>query len=244
VAAQPKRGMPGLGASVVVTALLMGAAGYAALYIAPTERSMGQIQRIFYMHMPSGINAFIAFFIAFIANIFYLAKRSPKADWLAVSAAEVGLALITVMLVTGPIWAKPVWGVWWVWDARLTSTFVLWVMYVSYLLLRGLIDDPERKATVSAVYGIFAFLDVPLVYMSTRWFRTQHPAPVVFGGPNSGLAPRIWQVLLFCMIAFAALMLVMLRLRYKLEQLRHEVAEMQVEAEQLAPAESLPTAAH
>jgi heme exporter protein C len=117
-------------------------------------------------------------------------------------------------------------------------------MYVSYLLLRGLIDDPERKATVSAVYGIFAFLDVPLVYMSTRWFRTQHPAPVVFGGPNSGLAPRIWQVLLFCMIAFAALMLVMLRLRYKLEQLRHEVAEMQVEAEQLARAESLPTATH
>jgi ABC-type transport system involved in cytochrome c biogenesis permease subunit len=154
VAAQTKRGLPGLGASVALTALLMGAAGYAALYIAPTERSMGQIQRIFYMHMPSGINAFMAFFIAFIANIFYLAKRSPKADRLAVSAAEVGLALITVMLVTGPIWAKPVWGVWWVWDARLTSTFVLWVMYVSYLLLRGLIDDPERKATVSAVYAM------------------------------------------------------------------------------------------
>ncbi len=239
MAAQTKRELPGLGLSVALTAILMAAAGYAALYIAPTERTMGQIQRIFYMHMPSGINAFIAFFVAFIANIVYLVKRSPKADWLAVSAAEVGLALISVMLITGPIWAKPVWGVWWVWDARLTSTFVLWVMYVSYLLLRGLIDDPERKAIVSAVYGIFAFLDVPLVYMSTRWFRTQHPAPVVFGGPNSGLAPRMSQVLVFCMIAFAALMLIMLRLRYKLEEMRHEVMELQMEAAQLSP-ESLP----
>jgi len=228
---QRSRGIPGLGVSVLASALLMGAAGYAALYVAPTERSMGDIQRIFYFHMPSGIIAFIAFTITFVANILYLVNRAPKSDWLGVSSAEVGVAFTTVMLVTGPIWGKPVWGVWWVWDARLTTTFILWVLYICYLLLRGLLDDPERKATVSAVFGVFAFLDVPLVYMANRWFRTQHPAPVLLGGQNSGLAPEMKWVLLFCFIALTGLMLILLRVRYQLEALRYEVSEMKVIAD-------------
>ncbi len=126
--------------------LLLGVAAYCALFVAPTEATMGLIQRIFYFHVPFGWSAFVAFAISFVSSIAYLRSRAPKWDWLAVSSAEVGLPFVTVMLVTGPIWAHPVWGIWWTWDARLTSTFVLWVLYVCYLLLRTLIDEPERRA--------------------------------------------------------------------------------------------------
>jgi len=218
--------LPALGVS-----LLLAVAGYAALFLAPTERTMGLIQRIFYFHVPSAWTAFAAFFVVFVANIGYLLERERKWDWLGVSGAEVGLAFCTVVLVTGPIWAKPVWGIWWTWDARLTSTFVLWVLYVSYLLLRTLLTDAERRATVSAVFGIFAFLDVPLVYMSIRLWRTQHPQPVIAGGRGSGLDPRMWQVFLTCWAALLALMVLLLLQRYRLEALRHEVEEMAIEGE-------------
>jgi heme exporter protein C len=133
--------------------------------------------------------------------------------------------------VTGPIWAKPVWGIWWTWDARLTTTFVLWLLYVSYLLLRTLVSDAERRAIVSAVFGIFAFLDVPLVYMSIRLWRTQHPQPVIAGGTGSGLDPQMWRVFLICWAALLALMVLLLRQRYRLEALRHEVEELAIERE-------------
>ena len=143
---------------------------------------MGVIQRIFYFHVPSWWTAFVAFAIVVVSNVAYLRGRKPKWDWLGVSAAEVGVAFVTVGLVTGPIWAHPVWGIWWTWDARLTSAFVLWVLYVSYLLLRNLIEEPERRAVVSAVFGIFAAVDIPLVYFSIWFFRTQHPQPVIGDG--------------------------------------------------------------
>ncbi len=215
----------------VGVAVLLVLAGYAALFVAPTERTMGLVQRIFYFHVPSAWTAFLAFFLTFVANIGYLVERDPKWDWLGVSAAEVGLAFCTVVLVTGPIWAKPVWGIWWTWDARLTSTFVLWVLYVSYLLLRTLVTDAERRAIVSAVFGIFAFLDVPLVYLSIRLWRTQHPQPVIAGGRGSGLDPRMWQVFLTCWAALLGLMVLLLLQRYRLEALRHEVEEMAIEAD-------------
>ena len=222
------------GTHCVVTlaaAALIAVAGYAALFLAPTERTMGLVQRIFYFHVPSAWTAFVAFLVVFVANIAYLLRRKPQWDWLGVSAAEVGLAFCTVVLVTGPIWAKPVWGIWWTWDARLTSTFVLWVLYVSYLLLRTLVGEAERRAVVSAVFGIFAFLDVPLVYMSIRWWRTQHPQPVIAGGGGSGLDPQMWRVFLICWAALLALMVLLLRQRYRLEALRHQVQEITVEAE-------------
>src|SRR6266849_4039477 len=217
--------------TTLIVAALIGIAGYAALFLAPTERTMGLIQRIFYFHVPSAWAGFVAFFITFIASVAYLLRRAPKWDWLAVSSAEVGVAFFTVVLVTGPIWAKPVWGIWWTWDARLTSTFVLWVLYLSYLLLRTLVTDAERRAVVSAVFGIFAFLDVPLVYMSIRWWRTQHPQPVIAGGSGSGLDPQMWRVFLTCWAALLGVLIVLLRQRYQLESLRHTVEEMTVEAE-------------
>jgi len=213
-------------------AALLFVAGYAALFVAPTERTMGVVQRIFYFHVPSAWTAFVAFFIVFIANIAYLTRRRQQWDWLAVSAAEVGLAFCTVVLVTGPLWAKPVWGIWWTWDARLTSTLVLWLLYLTYLLLRTLVDDPARRAIVSAVFGIFAFLDVPLVYMSIRWWRTQHPQPVIAGGEGSGLDPLMWRVFLLCWVALLGLMALLIRQRYRLERARHELAELSLAADE------------
>jgi heme exporter protein C len=211
---------------------LLSAATYAALILAPTERSMGLIQRIFYFHMPSGITSFVAFFIVLVASIAYLRTRDAKWDWLAVSSAEVGLAFITVMLVTGPIWAHPVWGIWWTWDAKLTSTFVLWLLYIGYLILRTLIEDPERRGVVSAVFGIFAVLDVPLVYFANWLFRTQHPQPVI--GKGGSLDPRMAWVLLVCWIALLSMMAVLIRLRYRLEALRAEVEILRVGAAESA----------
>src|SRR5271154_5387183 len=223
-------------AFVLASAVMMIFAGYAALFIAPDEKTMHAIQRIFYFHVPSAISAFIPFFIVFIANTAYLVTRQPKWDWLGVAGAEVGVACCTVVLITGPIWARPVWGIWWTWDARLTSTFILWLLYITYLLLRGLLEDPQRRATLSAIFGIFAFLDVPLVYMSNRLWRTQHPAPVIFGGPDSSLDPTMGKVLGLCMLAMTGVMLLLLIQRYRLERLRHEFDELRMAVEDRTPA--------
>jgi heme exporter protein C len=209
---------------------LMLAAGVAALFLAPEEKTMRVLQRIFYFHVPSAWTAFAAFFLVFVANIAYLATRKRKWDWLGVAGAEVGLAFCTIVLVTGPIWAKPAWGIWWTWDARLTSTLVLWLLYVGYLLLRDLLSEAERRARVSAIFGIFAFLDVPLVYFSIRLWRTQHPQPVIGGGEGTGLDPAMRVVLLFCWAAMMTLLVLLVRQRYRLEELRHRVEELDLAA--------------
>ena len=226
-----KTGLQGL--ATLGVALLFAVAGYCALYVAPTEATMGLIQRIFYFHVPFGWTAFVAFFISFISSIAFLRTRAPKWDWLAVSSAEVGVPFVTVMLVTGPIWAHPVWGIWWTWDARLTSTFVLWVLYVCYLLLRTLIDEPERRAVVSAVFGIFAAFDIPLVYFSIWFFRTQHPQPVI--GAGGSLDPRMLDVLLLCWAATLALLALLLPQRYRLEALRYEAERLRLESDSSGP---------
>ena len=212
---------------------LMAAAAYAAFFVAPPERTMGLIQRIFYFHAASAWAGMTAFFVCFVANLQYVWRRQQKWDSLAVSAAEVGVAFITVVLITGPIWAHPVWGIWWTWDARLTSTFVLWLLYVSYLLLRTLIEDPDRRALLSAIFGIFAFVDVPLVYGSIRWWRTQHPQPVIMGGPGSGLEPTMRKVFFFSVLALHALMVFLIAERYRLEKLRTKLDVVRREAEAL-----------
>jgi heme exporter protein C len=215
----------------VAVGALMIFGGYAALFIAPDESTMHAIQRIFYFHAPSGMVALMAFTICFIANIGYLVGRKPHWDCLAVAAAEVGVAFNTVVLITGPIWAKPAWGIWWAWDARLTSTLVLWLLYISFLLLRDLIADPDRRSVFSAIYGIFLFLDVPLVYFSIRIWRTQHPQPVILGGQGSGLDPTMRKVFYLCWFALTAVMAILIRQRYQLERARNEVEELRIEAE-------------
>jgi heme exporter protein C len=213
----------------LLTYAWLALAGYAALFVAPTELTMGLIQRIFYFHVPSFWTAFIAIATTTVGSIAYLKTRALKWDWLAVASAELATVFLTIGLVTGPIWAKPVWGVWWAWDARTTSTFVLWAMYVSYLLLRTLVDEPDRRALLSAVVAIFACLDVPLVYFSIWWFRTQHPQPVI--GDGGYLDARMLRVLLFCWGALVALFLLVVSQRYRLEKLRAEVDGLRMEAE-------------
>ena len=132
--------------SVLAVFLLLAAASYGALIWAPTENTMGLVQRIFYFHVSSAWSGFVSFILVFIGSVAYLRTRALKWDWLSVASAEVGVAFFTIVLVTGPIWAKPVWGIWWTWDARLTSSFLLWVLFVSYLVLRTLVDEPERRA--------------------------------------------------------------------------------------------------
>jgi heme exporter protein C len=218
-------------AGAAIAAALIVFAGYAALYIAPEEATMHEIQRIFYFHVPAWVATFTAFTIVFISNIAYLSTRGQRWDSLGVSAAEVGVACCTIGLITGPLWAKPVWGIWWTWDARLTTTFILWLMYICYLMLRGLLEDGQQRATLSAVFGIFAFLDVPIVYLSNRLWRTQHPQPVFFGGPNSGIDPTMARVFLLCMVAVLVVMIPVLVDRYRVECMRREMEELRQEIE-------------
>jgi heme exporter protein C len=205
-----------------IAVLLVLASAYASFFIAPEERTMGVIQRIFYFHVASAWAGFSAFLVCFIGNLLYVWKRAQKYDWLAVSGAEVGLAFTTVVLITGPIWAHPVWGIWWTWDARLTSTFVLWLLYVSYLLLRTLVEEPDRRALLSSLFGIFAFIDVPLVFGAIRWWRTQHPQPVIAGGQGSGLEPTMKAVFFFSAFAMHVFMAFLVAERYALEKMQTE----------------------
>lgn len=209
----------------IVTALLLCYALYGALIGAPTERTMGDVQRIFYYHVASAWTAFLLFLINFVASVIYLIRRSTKADILALVSAEVGVVFCTVVLVTGPIWARPVWGIWWAaGDIRLTTTLVLWVIYVSYLVLRRL-STSGQTPKIAAVLAIFGALDVPLVYFSIWFFRTQHPSPVI--GAGGSLDPRMGQVLLINWAAFLCLAWLVCWTRYRLEVAQREVEEAQ-----------------
>src|ERR1700678_948213 len=216
-----KRAFPIL---AVLTGVLLSYALYQALVVAPTEQTMGDVQRIFYYHVPSAWTAFILFFINFVASIVYLTWRNAKADMLALVTAEVGVVFCTVNLVTGPIWARPVWGIWWTWDLRLTLTLVLWLIYVSYLVLRRF-SDSAQTPKLAAVLAIFGALDVPLVYFSIWFFRTQHPQPVIGGGGS--IDPRMLHILLMNWLAFSCFAFLVCWLRYRLEIMQRDLHEAQ-----------------
>jgi len=200
---------------------------FVALYMiflyAPQESTMGEVQRIFYIHVASAWTAFLAYFLVFVGSVGYLWKRARLADDLAQASGEVGFVFCTCVLVTGPLWAKPVWGIWWTWDARLTSTFVLWLLFIAYLMLRSYVLNPGRAEVLAAVVGIIGFVDVPIVYMSIRWWRTQHPQPVIAGGEGSGLDPAMRITLLVSWGAFLCLFAYLLRQRLWLAEARREV---------------------
>jgi len=202
---------------IVITYLLILTGLYMAFLYAPEETTMGDVQRIFYFHVPSAWISFIAFFVVCIASIIFLKTGKEKWDRLAASSAEIGVLFIVIVLITGPLWAKPVWETYWTWDARLTTSFVLFLIYVAYLMLRSYVSNKERGARFAAVFGIIGFVDVPIVYMSIRWWRTLHPSPVIAGGSDSGLAPEMLTTLLFCLFAFTFLYITLLVLRYKSE---------------------------
>ncbi|MFA4836029.1 MAG: cytochrome c biogenesis protein CcsA [Dehalococcoidia bacterium] len=159
--------------------VLMIAALYLIFIYAPAEKEMGDIQRIFYFHVPLAWIAFLAFAVVFVGSILYLWKRESKWDMLAQSSAEIGVVFTTLVLVTGPIWARPVWGTWWEWEPRLTSSLVLWFTYLAYLLVRSYASEESMGARFAAVLGIVGFVNVPIVYLSVNLWRTQHPPHLV-----------------------------------------------------------------
>lgn len=210
--------------------LLVVGAWYYAFLVAPTEASMAvhePVQRIFYVHLPSAFISFLAFFVVFCGSLLYLLTRNLRWDQVAVSAAEVGAIFCAAVLITGPLWAKPIWGIWWTWDARLTTTLILFLLYVAYLMLRHYVTDPNRRALLAAVVGILAFVDVPIVYMANRWWRTQHPEPVIAGGESSGLDPRMWLGVAWAFVGLLALASALFVQRYRMESLRAELIELE-----------------
>src|ERR1700723_3349538 len=212
-----KRAFPILG---VLTGILLSYALYEALIGAPTEQTMGNVQRIFYYHVPSAWTAFLLFFVNFGASIFYLIKRRPAADIVALVSAEVGVVFLLVNLITGPIWARPVWGIWWTWDWRLTSTLVTWLIYVSYLMLRRF-SSGGQTPTLAAALAVLGALCIPFVYFSIWFFRTQHPQPVMGGGGS--IDPRMLHVLLLNWLAFSCFAFLVCWSRYRLETLQRDV---------------------
>jgi heme exporter protein C len=216
----------------IVTAVLLGYGFYQALWVAPTERTMGDVQRIFYYHVPSAWTAGVLFFVNFLASIAYLVWRNTKADAMAVAAAEVGVVFCTIVLITGPLWARPVWGIWWTWDLRLTLTLVLWLIYVSYLLLRRF-STSGQTPVIAAVLAIFGTLDIPLVYFSIWFFRTQHPQPVIGGGGS--IDPRMLHAFFVNLIAFTCFGALVCWLRFRLEVRRREFEETQALESLLEP---------
>ena len=195
------------------------ALGVIFLY-APTERIEGDIQRMLYLHVPAAFTMYIGYALVFFASLMYLLRRESRWDELAAAAAEVGTVFCTMMITTGPLWAKPVWGTYWIWDARLTSAFVLWLIYIGYLMLRAYGGHGEQVARYCAVLAIIGFADIPIIHYSVRWWRTLHPDAKIMteGSPGQGLSP---EMLTTFAIAFGAMILmftVLLRLRLRLER--------------------------
>jgi heme exporter protein C len=191
--------------------------------VAPKEVTQGTVQRIMYVHVPSAWVAYLAFGVVFVASIVYLAKRADAADRVAHASAEVGVVFTGLAIASGSIWGKPTWGTWWTWDARLTSVAVLFVMYLGYLLLRGMIEDRERGARYAAVLGIIAALDVPLVHFSVYWWRTLHQPPSVMKPGGITMPGAILAALLVNVAAFTLLYVYFVSKRTRVLRLAQEV---------------------
>jgi heme exporter protein C len=200
------------------------ALGLAFLY-APREATMGDVQRIFYFHVASAWVGFFAFFVTFLAGIGYLAQEERRWDILALSSVEIGLTFITMTVITGSLWARPVWGTYWTWEPRLTISAVQLLIYVAYGMLRAAIDSPERKARFAAVYGIVAFVTVPLSWFAIRWWRTIHP-DILTGGEDMAVTSRMVHTLLVSLAAFTLLYATLLRQRVRLERAADALARL------------------
>ena len=222
-------------AVIVVAALLMVAAIILVFGVAPDPINLESpvvrfSQRIFYFHVPSWWVGFLAFAVAAATAALYLFTGKERWDVIELSSVEIGLTFITIGLVTGSIWARPTWNTWWTWEPRLTTAAVSWLTYVGYLMLRGAIDSPLRRARFAAVFSIIAFLSVPVNFMAIRWWRTIHPVVIGTGSPDAqggfSTGPTIRLVFLFSLLAFTLLYLALLSLRVRTEWLSRRVQQL------------------
>lgn len=194
-----------------------------SLWVAPPDAEQGDVQRLMYVHVPTAWLAYLAFTLVFVSSIAYLVTRRIRWDRLAAASAEVGVLFTALTIVLGSLWGRPVWGTWWTWDPRLTTTAILLLIYVGYLVVRGLPDDPSRRARWSAVVGIVGFLDVPIVHLSVTWWRSLHQGPTVavLSGPT--IAPSMLVALLTAVLAFTILYAYLVTLRLRVGRLEDRV---------------------
>jgi heme exporter protein C len=207
---------------VITVVALLGLAGVfvRALEFTPVERLQGAAQKIFYVHVPAAWGALMAFSITGILSIFYLWLKDRRIDLVAASSAEVGVALSVVLLTTGPVWAKPIWGTWWTWDARLTSTLFLFLLFVGYLVLRGVVVEPGVRGRFSAVIGIMGLALVPFIHVTVYLFRTLHPEPIVLKPSAPSLPGEMLRTLFLSIAVFTTLYVGFLMQRYALAVMR------------------------
>ena len=202
-----------------------------AIFLTPADAAQGDVGRIFYYHVPSAMWSLVFPYLNFVASLFYLywRKRDPlkalTADAMAIAAAEISVVYSSICLITGSIWGRAAWGIWWTWDERLTSELLLFLLYVSYLMLRRFSSTAQTQ-TLAAVISIFAAIDVPIVWMSIRWWRTQHPAPVFFGGPDAGLDKSMMPAFVWNIIGWGIWGIFILAFRFALER-RRQLAEQE-----------------
>jgi heme exporter protein C len=221
-----------LAKALTLAALVMMMTGLLMVFVyAPREANMGDVQRIFYFHLGSAWVGFFAFFVTMVGGIFYLWKGEQRWDNLGVSSAEIGTVFMTMAIISGSLWARPVWNTWWTWDPRLTITAIQWLLYLAYFMLRAGIEDPERRARFSAVYGIIAFITVPLSFLSIRIWRTIHP--VVVAGDSGSSAEGAFSMtapmrttLFFSLATFTVLYFALLVYRVRLGWAQEHVARL------------------
>ena len=224
--------------AIVLSALsgvMVLATFYMIFFYVPTEAEMGIVQRIYYVHVPSAWVAFLAFGIVALCSLGYLWLKDDRLDAIAVASAEIGTIFTTIVLITGPLWGRIAWGVWWVWDARLSLTLLLWFIYVGYFMVRGATESPERGKRFAAVLGIVGAVDIPLIHVSVLWFRSQHPQPVVLRAEGPTADPEIVKTLLFSFLTFTIVFFALLMLRYGLERLERRVDAARFRAAMRAP---------
>ena len=212
---------------LILTAVLTIVDGYLIFVVAPTDEVLGHIQRIFYVHVPISILSFLGFLLCAISGIGYLIRRTERWDRVAHAAAEVGVVFVTLALITGVIWARPVWGVWWTWEPRLTTTLILWFIYVAYLMIREYAPTPQQGRSWSAVVGIIGFVDVPIVYYSVQWWRSIHPVQVI--GPEAAddaLEPIMARILIFSLFAMLCLFAYLVLERVALRNAEDSLAQI------------------
>ena len=215
----------------ILVLLFILAGLYLGLIHAPPDAYQGEVQRIMYLHIPSILTAYLAFFIVFIGSCLFLWKGEVRDDLLAHSAAEIGVLFTALTIVEGSIWGKPTWGVWWTWDARLTLTAILLLIFVGYLMLRAFTEDQGRAATSAAVVGIIGFLDIPLIHMSVYWWRTLHQAPSILRpdkAPWENIHPSMLMALSVNLVGFLLLFFYLLALRMRLGEAENEVQKIRL----------------
>jgi len=209
---------------ITLTAVAMVVSLYLVFVHVPTERTMGIVQRIFYFHVPSAWVGFLAFLVAAIAGIAYLTRRDWHWDTIGTASVEIGIIFSTIALVTGSLWARPTWNTWWTWDPRLTTTLILWIYYVSLLLLRQMVESEERQARFSAVLSIVGFINVPIVFLAIRLWRTIHP--VLFTSEGFALEPSMLLTLLVSLLTFTLLYVCLLWARVRQQYLHAEIGRL------------------